>query len=81
MTMVLPLVVATIWIGLYPAPVLRRLEPSVTRIVDRVRTADCNAPAVPVAPPDAPPGLLITPPCNDTEPPASIAPPKGDGRR
>jgi NADH-quinone oxidoreductase subunit M len=31
-----PLLILAVWIGLYPAPFLRRLETSVTRVVARV---------------------------------------------
>src|SRR6184192_3142895 len=50
-----PLIVLAVWIGLYPAPFLRRLETSVNRVVVRVstqyaqayaRAADCGGGAV-----------------------------------
>jgi len=53
-----PLLVLAVWIGLYPAPFLRRLERSVEHIVSRVNTqyaqayaraADCGGGAVPAA--------------------------------
>jgi NADH-quinone oxidoreductase subunit M len=83
-----PLVALAIWIGIYPSPVLRRLESSVGRIVMRVnsvyapaiakRAADCDTPALPAAVPDAPPGMLVTPPC--TTGPAAPTKPEGGGR-
>jgi NADH-quinone oxidoreductase subunit M len=69
----LPLVALAIWIGIYPTPVLRRLDASVGRIVMRVNSvygpaiakaaAECNAAAAPVQAPAGPPGMLVTPPC------------------
>jgi NADH-quinone oxidoreductase subunit M len=53
-----PLLILAVWIGLYPAPFLRRLERSVEHIVSRVNTqyaqayaraADCGGGAVPAA--------------------------------
>jgi NADH-quinone oxidoreductase subunit M len=83
-----PLVALAIWIGIYPSPVLRRLESSVGRIVMRVnsvyapaiakRAADCDTPALPAAVPDAPAGMLVTPPC--TTGPAAPTKPEGGGR-
>jgi NADH-quinone oxidoreductase subunit M len=83
----LPLVALAIWIGIYPAPVLRRLDASVGRIVVRVNSvygpaiakaaADCNAPAVAVQVPSAPPGMLVVPPCTDG---SDAAPPQPGGR-
>jgi NADH-quinone oxidoreductase subunit M len=80
-----PLIVLAVWIGIYPTPILRRLEPAVARVVARVspeygpalaRTVpDCltqtTATATGVG---APPGLLVTPPC-ETAP----APTPGEG--
>jgi NADH-quinone oxidoreductase subunit M len=70
-----PLIALAIWIGIYPGPVLRRLDPSVGRIVVRVNSvygpaiarvaADCNAAAAPVQAPTGPPGMMVTPPCTD----------------
>jgi NADH-quinone oxidoreductase subunit M len=48
----LPLVVIILWLGVYPRPVLDRMEPAVTRIVERVegaRFADGSADGSPVA--------------------------------
>jgi NADH-quinone oxidoreductase subunit M len=84
----LPLVLLAIWIGIHPAPVVRRLESSVGRVATRVNSAygpaiakaaaDCNTPAPPVVVPEAPAGMLVTPPCTDGGEPA--APPKRDDR-
>ena len=78
-----PLVALAIWIGIYPEPVLRRLQSSVGRVVVRVNSvygpaiakaeADCNRPAAPVVIPGAPAGLMLTPPC---ETPAATPAPK-----
>jgi NADH-quinone oxidoreductase subunit M len=84
----LPLVALAIWIGLYPAPILRRLDSSVGRIVLRVNSvygpaiakaaADCAAAAAPVQAPAGPPGMLVTPPCTDGSDPAA---PRPEGAR
>jgi NADH-quinone oxidoreductase subunit M len=84
----LPLVALAIWIGIYPTPVLRRLDASVGRIVMRVNSvygpaiakaaADCNAAAAPVQAPAGPPGMLVTPPCTDG---SDIAAPHPEGGR
>ena len=34
-----PLIALAVWIGLYPSPILRRVEPAVTRVIARVNTA------------------------------------------
>ena len=47
-----PLIILAVWIGLYPSPFLRRIEPSVTRLVERVN-AQYTAP-VPAAGSTAP---------------------------
>ncbi len=83
----LPLVALAVWIGLYPAPLLRRLDSSVGRIVLRVNSvygpaiakaaAECNADAAPVQVADAPPGMLVTPPCPAGSDAAAPAPPEG----
>ena len=71
-----PLVVLAFWIGLYPAPFLRRLETSVGRVVARVNSvyapvvaqgADCKT-AAPVPPPPVagmPPGMGLVEACDD----------------
>jgi NADH-quinone oxidoreductase subunit M len=82
----LPLVALTIWIGIYPTPLLRRLDSSVGRIVMRVNSvygpaiakaaAECNAAAAPVQAPAGPPGMLVTPPCT-TDGSGATPPPEG----
>jgi NADH-quinone oxidoreductase subunit M len=84
-----PLLALAIWIGIYPEPVLRRLQSSVGRVVVRVNSvygpaiakaeADCNRPAAPVVIPGAPAGLMLTPPCET--PAATPAPRPGQGGR
>jgi NADH-quinone oxidoreductase subunit M len=79
-----PLLALAIWIGLYPEPVLRRLQSSVGRVVVRVNAvygpaiaqaeADCNRPAAPVVVPGAPAGLMMAAPCVT---PAAPAPGQG----
>jgi NADH-quinone oxidoreductase subunit M len=75
----LPLVALAVWIGLYPSPILRRLEPSVVRVITRVSpeygpalvecgAAGAAAPAGASAPPF---GMLITAGCED---PSGAAP-------
>ena len=44
-----PLLILAVWIGLYPAPFLRRLETSVNRVVARVNPDYRNQPASPAA--------------------------------
>jgi NADH-quinone oxidoreductase subunit M len=71
-----PLVVLAFWIGLYPAPFLRRIETSVGRVVARVNSvyapvvaqgADCLTPQKPTAPSPAglPAGFGLAEPCDD----------------
>ncbi len=84
----IPLLALAVWIGVYPTPVLRRLDASVGRIVLRVNSvygpaiakaaADCNAAAAPVQAPTGPPGMLVTPPCTDG---SDAARPQPEGRR
>ncbi|MBA3888797.1 MAG: NADH-quinone oxidoreductase subunit M, partial [Acidobacteria bacterium] len=75
-----PLVALAIWIGLYPSPVLRRLEAPVNFVTARVNpdygpalartAADCvvdPAPTV-VALADGPPGIAMVAPCDTGEP-------------
>jgi NADH-quinone oxidoreductase subunit M len=45
LAILVPLVVVMIWVGVQPAALLRRMEPSVQAVLERVRT---QAPAVPV---------------------------------
>jgi NADH-quinone oxidoreductase subunit M len=40
-----PLIVLAVWIGLYPAPILRRLDTSVQRVIARVSPEYASAPA------------------------------------
>jgi NADH-quinone oxidoreductase subunit M len=82
-----PLVALAIWIGIYPAPILRRLESSVARVTLRVspeygpalaRLNDClknPAPAAVVVPGGIP-GFAVTPPC---EVPTVPVAPRPDG--
>jgi NADH-quinone oxidoreductase subunit M len=50
-----PLIALAVWIGLYPSPILRRLESSVARVIARVNTAyPVNAAAPPPGAPAAP---------------------------
>ena len=44
-----PLIVLAVWIGLYPAPFLRRLDTSVQRIIARVNPDYAQAPAAAAA--------------------------------
>ena len=88
-----PLLALAVWIGIYPTPILRRLEPAVTRVVERVnpeqygpavaRAIDCGTPGAPAAAVTAPPGLAMAAPCTSTEPApapaAAAAPAKHDG--
>jgi NADH-quinone oxidoreductase subunit M len=83
-----PLLALAIWIGLYPEPVLRRLQSSVGRVVVRVNSvygpaiaqaeADCNKPAPPAVVPGAPAGLIMAAPCAVASTPP--APPGQGGR-
>ncbi len=68
-----PLVALAFWIGLYPSPVLRRLETSVGRVVARVNPvyapelaqgSDCDTPAKP-DPAGPPPVFVLAEPCAD----------------
>ena len=79
-----PLVALAVWIGLYPAPVLRRLESSVARVTLRVnsvygpalaRLNDCLSGTVPApaVSPAGPPGIASLAPCPE--------PPKGPNTR
>jgi len=87
-TTFVPLIALAIWIGLYPAPILRRLQSSVGRVVVRVNAvygpaiakaeADCNPAAAPVAIPGLPAGMVIVPPCTDgSAAPAPVQKPGG----
>ena len=82
-----PLVALAIWIGIYPEPVLRRLQSSVGRVVVRVNSvygpaiaqaeADCNRPAAPAVIPGAPAGLMMAPPCETPAATSAAAPGQG----
>jgi NADH-quinone oxidoreductase subunit M len=91
-----PLIALAFWIGLYPTPILRRLETSVQRVVLRVNSvygpayakiaADCDKPsaaAVAAAQANAPAGIQIEPPCTPGSEPAAkpATPPKTEGER
>src|SRR5204863_8984384 len=39
LAVLLPLVACIVWLGVYPAPVLRRMEPSAQRFIETVRPA------------------------------------------
>jgi len=41
--LLLPLIACILWIGLYPAPFLRRMEASAQALVEQVRGADAPA--------------------------------------
>jgi NADH-quinone oxidoreductase subunit M len=80
-----PLLVLAIWIGLYPAPFLRRLDTSVQRIVARVspqyaRTgaADCGggAPTIAAASPNEASQFLAALPCGPDGQPLTLAAPR-----
>jgi NADH-quinone oxidoreductase subunit M len=78
-----PLMILAVWIGLYPAPFLRRLDTSVSRVVARVspqyiqqNAADCLTPQSekPAADAAGKPEVVtasqfVTPPCADTTSP------------
>jgi NADH-quinone oxidoreductase subunit M len=83
-----PLIALAFWIGIYPAPFLRRLESSVKQVMLRVdpsvygpalakSPADCDTPAAPGATTAPPPGFTITAPCADAAAPAAPAPAAG----
>jgi NADH-quinone oxidoreductase subunit M len=78
-----PLLALAIWIGIYPSPILRRLETSVARVVVRVNAAygpalaRCLNPSA--APVSAPPGFSATAPsCGDAA--TETSKPPGFGR-
>ena len=85
-----PLIVLAVWIGLYPAPFLRRLETSVQRIVVRVDpqyagdAPHCDTPVTPeLRPRPTPAGqFLAAPPCGPTAAaPRTARPTPSTGRR
>jgi NADH-quinone oxidoreductase subunit M len=73
-----PLIALAVWIGLYPAPFLRRIETSVNKVVARVspqygqsakaNPADC-------APAEPPPAFAAAAPCDPNEKPGAPAAP------
>jgi NADH-quinone oxidoreductase subunit M len=86
-----PLIALAIWIGVYPSPILRRLQSSVGRVVVRVNSvygpaiakaeADCSRPSAPVQQPGMPPGLIVSAPCaSDSQAPAAAPEPARDKR-
>jgi NADH-quinone oxidoreductase subunit M len=46
LAVLVPLVACIVWIGVYPAPLLRRMEPSAQRFIESVRPAPGAAAAV-----------------------------------
>jgi NADH-quinone oxidoreductase subunit M len=81
-----PLIALAVWIGLYPAPFLRRLEAPVAYVTARVNPAygpalaqivpgclDGAEPRV-VASADGPPGIAVIAPCDTAEGAAPVAP-------
>jgi NADH-quinone oxidoreductase subunit M len=74
-----PLAVLAVWIGLYPAPFLLRLEPTMARVITRLepgyapafaKVPGCGAPGTTASAPSAPPGFTAMAPCDDPAPPA-----------
>ena len=77
-----PLIALSVWIGIYPAPFLKRIDASVSRVVSRVNTAygpayakqdsaNCGttAAAQPAAPPPGTPSFVtFTAACSDAPP-------------
>ncbi|HEY5593528.1 MAG TPA: hypothetical protein VIL61_00020, partial [Nitrospiria bacterium] len=53
------LVALILWIGLYPAPLLSRMEPSVRAVVERLETATVPSSAVVRIDPDNPHAYLL----------------------
>jgi NADH-quinone oxidoreductase subunit M len=86
LAMLFPLIVLAVWIGIQPEPVLRTLQSSIGRVAVRVNPvygpaiaqaeADCNKPAAPAPPSDAPPGLMAAPPCDTPAASPASAPPQ-----
>jgi NADH:ubiquinone oxidoreductase subunit 4 (subunit M) len=49
----LPLIIGIVWLGLFPGPVLRRIEPATQRYVDAVQPhADATSARLGAAAPD-----------------------------
>ena len=81
----LPLVALAVWIGLYPAPFLARLEPTMARVITRLdpgyapafaKVPGCGSSTA--AAPSAPAGFTAIAPCDD--PSTAPKPPDGAGR-
>ena len=81
-----PLLALAVWIGIYPAPVLRRIETSVGRVVARVNPvygpsvaqgSDCATPAKP-DPAGPPPAFVLAEPCADGSERGSKPKPKAE---
>jgi NADH-quinone oxidoreductase subunit M len=73
-----PLAALALWIGLYPAPFLARLEPTMARVITRLepgyapafaKVPGCGAPGATASAPSAPPGFTAMAPCDDPTPP------------
>ena len=74
-----PLAALAVWIGLYPAPFLARLEPTMARVITRLdpgyapafaKVPGCGAPGSTAPAPSAPPGFTAMAPCDDPSRPA-----------
>src|SRR2546430_4315953 len=79
LAVLLPLVACIVWLGVYPAPLLRRMEPSAQRFIETVRPAAGAAAAAAAAArrnsvfrPSTPPAPASRP---GRSPPSSCAPP------
>jgi NADH-quinone oxidoreductase subunit M len=80
-----PLIALAVWIGIYPAPFLRRLDTSVQHVIARVspqyqgnQAADCAPPPQQMAANTASP-FLAAAPCAPGEPPSPQAASAGQG--
>jgi hypothetical protein len=83
-----PLVVLMLWIGLWPAPILARVETSVARIVLRVspqfapQVADClTEPPPPPVDTGLPAGMVLAAPCADGTGSTPALPPAQEQKR
>ncbi|MCX6550378.1 MAG: hypothetical protein NTY02_05110, partial [Acidobacteria bacterium] len=65
-----PLIILALWIGLYPSPFLRIIEPTVTSVISRLNPAYV-APVTAAKPKDCdentPASPFLTAPCGDTK--------------